>query len=89
MALPMIRRSAASKQSHVSPHSFIPQITKLVIAVSDSAPSHQGLRKYLQSDLKAVAEQNPHIQFIVEGVAKGARGSLGVRNGGWIRGDYS
>lgn len=68
--------------------SFIPQITKLIFAVDDFAPSQESLRTFIKNDLTGIADNNKNVEFIIQGVAKGARGSLGVGNGGWIKGEY-
>ncbi|TIC23424.1 hypothetical protein E3Q11_03899 [Wallemia mellicola] len=77
-----------SINSNKLPEAFVPQITRIIFAVDDFAPSHQSLRSFLRYNLNDTANNNKHVQFVVQGVAKGARGSLGVRNGGWIRGEY-
>ena len=78
-----------STNSNKLSQSFVPQLTKLILAVDDFAPSHTSLRNFIRSDLVAIAERNSNVEFIIQGVAKGARGSLGVGNGGWIKGEYS
>ncbi|TIA74293.1 hypothetical protein E3P92_01389 [Wallemia ichthyophaga] len=81
-------RNLKSSNSNKLSQSFIPQITKFTLAVDDFAPSHEALRKFIQSDLIDIANKNKNVEFIIQGVAKGARGSLGVGNGGWIKGEY-